>query len=475
MAQDLDVSITQFLANRDSGTYSAEDFVRQTLDAIEGDSSNAFVHVFDREETIARAQSVDAGEVSGPLAGVPIAIKDNMCVSRGPTTAASRILEGFESPYDATVVQRLEAAGAILVGKTNLDEFAMGSSNETSCFGPVENPSAPGRIPGGSSGGSAAAVAARLCIASLGSDTGGSIRQPASHCGVVGMKPTYGRVSRFGLIAFASSLDQIGPLTRTVDDSARVLEAIAGRCEHDMTSVDQPVEDWIGAVGKGVEGMRIGLPKEYFSDSGLDRGLDEAVEQTIREAVAKLEDAGAEVVEVSLPHTKYAVATYYLIATAEASSNLARFDGVRYGYRAEAASLEELYRQTRTDGFGEEVQRRIMLGTYVLSAGFYDAYYKKAQKVRTLICEDFEKAFAQVDALVTPTAPTPAFELGAEKTPLQMYLEDIYTIPCNLAGLPGISVPCGRSGGLPVGLQILGRQFDEHSVFRVAGAVESSR
>ncbi len=457
------------------GDFTSESATESILAAIEADDTNAFISTLERERVLNKARAADEGTLEGRLAGVPIAIKDNLTMRGVKTTAASRILEDFVAPYDATVVQKLEAAGAIIVGKTNLDEFAMGSSNENSYFGAVKNPVDEERVPGGSSGGSAAAVAADLCVAALGSDTGGSIRQPAAHCGIVGMKPTYGRVSRFGLIAFASSLDQIGPLTHSVEDAAHLLEVIAGPCEHDMTSMDVETEDWVSECSRGVEGMKIGLPREYFALDDLDRGLEPEVAEQVRSAIEGLEEQGAEFVEVSLPHTEYAVATYYLIATAEASSNLARFDGIRYGHRAEAGNLAELYEKTRAEGFGPEVKRRIMLGTYVLSAGFYDAYYRKAQKVRTLIKRDFEEAFETVDALVTPTAPTTAFKLG-EKTddPLQMYLEDIYTISCNLAGLPGISVPCGKtSQGLPVGLQVLAPVFDESSVFRVAGAVEA--
>jgi aspartyl-tRNA(Asn)/glutamyl-tRNA(Gln) amidotransferase subunit A len=452
---------------------SAEDAVLSTIDAMAADTTNAFITVFEAESLLADARKVDqdraAGKALGPLAGVPIALKDNMCMKGTRTTAGSKILENFVSPYDATVVTKLKEAGAILVGKTNLDEFAMGSSNENSAYGSVKNPISLDRVPGGSSGGSAAAVAANLCAASLGSDTGGSIRQPAALTGIVGLKPTYGRVSRFGLVAFASSLDQIGPMTHTVEDAARILEVIAGPCQHDMTSMDVSVEEWTKNVGQGVEGLKIGLPREYFATQGVDPDIVAAVQKTI----TALEAQGAEVVEVSLPHTEYAVATYYLIATAEASSNLARFDGVRYGHRAEASELSELYEKSRSEGFGPEVKRRIMLGTYVLSAGFYDAYYRKAQQVRTLIRQDFEEAFKKVDVIVGPTTPSLAFPLGSKTAdPLQMYLEDIFTISCNLAGLPGISVPCGLSqDGLPIGFQIQGPVFREDLVFRVAGAI----
>ncbi len=465
--------VSDLLSLYENDSLSAEAAVGSTIQALAADTTNAFITVFEAESLLADARKVDqdraAGKALGPLAGVPIALKDNMCMKGTRTTAGSKILDKFVSPYDATVVTKLKEAGAILVGKTNLDEFAMGSSNENSAYGSVKNPVSPDRVPGGSSGGSAAAVAANLCAASLGSDTGGSIRQPAALTGIVGLKPTYGRVSRFGLVAFASSLDQIGPMTHTVEDAARILEVIAGPCAHDMTSMDVPVEAWTKNVGQGVAGLKIGLPSEYFATKGVDPDIVAAVQKTI----AALEAKGATVVEVSLPHTEYAVATYYLIATAEASSNLARFDGVRYGHRAEASELSELYEKSRSEGFGPEVKRRIMLGTYVLSAGFYDAYYRKAQQVRTLIRQDFEEAFKKVDVIVGPTTPSLAFPLGSKTAdPLQMYLEDIFTISCNLAGLPGISVPCGLSqDGLPIGFQIQGPVFREDLVFRVAGAI----
>ncbi|MEZ4461239.1 MAG: Asp-tRNA(Asn)/Glu-tRNA(Gln) amidotransferase subunit GatA [bacterium] len=466
-------SISEYLSAYQSGTNS-ESVISSLVDRIQADQTNAFITAFDGTSLVEQARTIDArraaGERLGVLAGIPVAIKDNLCMRDTRTTAGSKILDNFVAPYDATVVRKLKEADAILVGKTNLDEFAMGSSNENSAYGAVKNPQDLGRVPGGSSGGSAAAVGANLCAVALGSDTGGSIRQPAAFSGIVGLKPTYGRVSRFGLIAFASSLDQIGPMTHTVEDAARVLDVIAGPCEHDMTSMDVPTADWISAVQQGVQGLRVGVPTEYFATAGLDPEIEAAVRSTID----ALEAAGARIVEVSLPHTEYAVGTYYLIATAEASSNLARFDGVRYGHRAEATELAELYEKSRSEGFGPEVKRRIMLGTYVLSAGFYDAYYGKAQQVRTLIRQDFENAFASVDVIVGPTTPSPAFALGAKTSdPLQMYLEDIFTISCNLAGLPGISVPCGTtSEGLPIGFQIQGPAFREDLVFRVAGAVE---
>ena len=421
-----------------------------------------------------QAQRIDdlagKGEALPPLAGVPVAIKDVMVTEGLRTTAGSRILENFVPPYDCTAVARLEAAGAIVLGKTNCDEFAMGSSNENSAYGPVRNPSDPTRVPGGSSGGSAAAVAAGTAVAALGSDTGGSIRQPAAFCGVVGLMPTYGRVSRYGLIAFASSLDHIGPLTKTVKDAAIVLRHIAGRDPLDSTSADVAVPEYEQEIGRPVKGLRLGVPKEYFGD-----GLDAEVKQAVEAAIRQLAEDGCEIVSISLPHTPYAIPTYYVIATAEASSNLARYDGVRYGYRSkQARTLSEMYRRSRDEAFGAEVKRRIMLGTYALSSGYYDAYYLKAQKVRTLLAHDFEQAFRQVDAIVTPTTPSPAFKLG-EKTddPLAMYLADIYTVVGDLVGVPGISVPCGRTkAGLPIGLQILGKHFEEGTVLRLAHAVE---
>ncbi len=471
-----ELTISELLAAYEAGEATAQDAVGEVLDAIEAAADlNAFITVGERDALLEKARAVDQarqnGDDLGPLAGVPVAIKDNICVRGGPTTAASRMLAEFDSPYDATVVEKLEAAGAIVVGKTNLDEFAMGSSNETSHFGAAKNPHDPERVPGGSSGGSAVAVAANLCQAALGSDTGGSIRQPASHCGVVGVKPTYGRVSRFGLIAFASSLDQIGPMTRSVDDAARMLEVICGFDARDATSARREVPALREAVGAGVEGLKIGIPKEYFD---AEVGMDEQVAERVRAAIDGLADKGAELVEVSLPHTEYAVATYYLIATAEASSNLARYDGTRYGFRADGEDLVDMYQKTRAQGFGDEVKRRIMLGTYVLSAGYYDQYYGKAQQVRTLIKADFDEVFEQVDALVAPVAPTPAFHLGEKRdNPLQMYLEDIFTISANLAGLPGMSVPCGATdAGLPVGLQVLAPAFDEETMLRVGAQVE---
>jgi aspartyl-tRNA(Asn)/glutamyl-tRNA(Gln) amidotransferase subunit A len=412
----------------------------------------------------------DRGDELPALAGVPIAVKDVFTTKDVRTTAGSKILENFIAPYDATVVSRLEDAGAIILGKTNCDEFAMGSSNENSGFHPVRNPRDHTRVPGGSSGGSAAVVAAGTAVASIGSDTGGSIRQPAALCGVVGLKPTYGRLSRYGLIAFASSLDHPGPFAKTVKDAAILLEVMAGRDPMDSTTADIRVPDYCEHVGRPVEGMKIGVPMEYFED-GLDPDVRAAVELGLHELAC----AGAEIVPLSLPHTSYAIPTYYVIATAEASSNLARYDGVRYGLRSsEAKTLSEMYRRTRDAGFGAEVKRRIMLGTYVLSAGYYDAYYLKAQRVRSLLARDFDEAFAKVDVLITPTTPTPAFKLG-EKTddPLAMYLADIFTVTADLVGIPGISIPCGKSkDGLPIGMQILGKHFDEATMLRVAHVAE---
>jgi aspartyl-tRNA(Asn)/glutamyl-tRNA(Gln) amidotransferase subunit A len=409
---------------------------------------------------------------AGPLTGIPLAIKDLLCTQGIRTTCGSHILENFIPTYNATVIEKLKTAGAVFLGKANMDEFAMGSSTENSFFGPTHNPWDLARIPGGSSGGSAAAVAADECIASLGSDTGGSIRQPAACCGVVGLKPTYGLVSRFGLVAFASSLDQIGPFGKDVRDIALLMNGISGHEPRDSTSVDIPVPDYTRALINDVRSMVLGVPREYFIE-----GIDPEVESAVREAIRTLEKLGAKVVEVSLPHSEYALAVYYIIAPAEASSNLARYDGVKYGFRAKGNyDLLEMYKESRSQGFGAEVKRRIMLGTYALSAGYYEAYYRKASQVRTLIQEDFRKAFSQCDVLLMPTAPTPAFKLGEKvDDPLQMYLSDIFTIPCNLAGLPGLSLPCGFSTqGLPIGLQILGNHFQEERIFRVAYTYEQN-
>jgi aspartyl-tRNA(Asn)/glutamyl-tRNA(Gln) amidotransferase subunit A len=427
-----------------------------------------------KERAFAKAEKIDRiadrGDDLPPLAGVPLGIKDVMMTRGVRTTAGSKVLKDFIAPYDCTAVQRLEDAGAIVLGKLNCDEFAMGSSNENSGFHPVHNPRDLSRVPGGSSGGSAVAVAAGTAVATLGSDTGGSIRQPAAFCGVVGLMPSYGRVSRYGLIAFASSLDHIGPLTKSVKDAAIMLQTIAGRDPMDSTSADIPVPNYVEEIGRDVKGMKIGIADEY-----LGEGLDPDIRAAVEKCIEQLKTAGCEVVRVSLPHTKYAIPTYYLVATAEASSNLARFDGVRYTHRsAEAKTLGEMYRRSRDEGFGMEVKRRIMLGTYALSAGYYDAYYLKAQKVRTLLAQDFEQAFLKCDAIVTPTTPTPAFKLGEKSDdPLEMYLNDIYTVTADLVGIPGISVPCGVTReNLPIGLQILGKHFDEGKILRLAHVVE---
>ncbi len=429
------------------------------------------------DRALARAAEIDRNRArwrEAPLVGVPVALKDNLCTRDVATTASSRILAGFLPPYNATVVDRLEAAGAVIVGKTNCDEFAMGSSTENSAFGPSHNPWALDRTPGGSSGGSAAAVAAGLTPLAFGSDTGGSIRQPASFCGVVGLKPTYGRVSRYGLLAFASSLDQIGPLTRSVYDAALALGVVAGADPADATSAPEPVADYAGSLSGQIAGARLGVPWRL-----LEQGVDGEVTAAFRSALGVLEARGAALVDIDLPHAPFAIPTYYLVATAEASSNLARYDGVRYGYRAPAAdgtgdTLQAMYRRTRAGGFGPEVKRRIMLGTYVLSAGYYDAYYLKAQQVRTMILHDYEQAFARVDAVALPTAPTAAFRIGDRvDDPLQMYLGDIFTVSANLCGLPGVSVPCGFTAGrLPIGLQLVGRRFDEAGLLRLADAYE---
>lgn len=468
-----DLTIDDIAAGLRAKEFSAAEIAREAHKACNEDNGRfgAFLH-FCPERAQTAAQAVDrklsAGEDPGQLAGVPVAVKDVILVEGVRNTCASRILEDFVAPYSAHAIEKLEAAGALIIGKTSCDEFAMGSSNENSAFGPVKNPAAPDRVPGGSSGGSAAAVAARSTPVSLGSDTGGSIRQPASFCGVVGVMPTYGRVSRFGLSAFASSLDHIGPFAHTVKDSARVLQVIAGRDRRDSTSADVAVGDYVGALDGEVKGLKIGVPKEYFAD-----GLDAEVGARVHEGIDRLKQLGCEIVDVSLPHTEYAVATYYLICTAEASANLARYDGVRYTRRSEsAATLGEMYRNSRHEGFGKEVTRRIILGTYVLSAGYYDAYYRKAQKARTLITRDFHEAFDEVDAIVTPVAPTPAFKLGEKAAdPLEMYLGDVYTLTASLAGICGASVPCGTTAeGLPIGMQLLCNRFSEATLFRLAAA-----
>ena len=442
------------------------------IKAVDG-RLNAFIS-YDAEGALAQADDADQARSAGedhPLLGVPVAIKDVLAVKNQPLNCASKILGDFNSPYDATVIKKLREAGAVVFGRLNMDEFAMGSSTENSAFGPSRNPWNTDCIPGGSSGGSAVAVSADECIASLGSDTGGSIRQPAALCGCVGLKPTYGRVSRYGLVAFASSLDQVGSFTKDVRDAATILQVIAGADDRDSTNVPEPIPDYSAALTGEVKGLRIGLPREYQVD-----GLDPEVKAATATAVAKLEELGAEVKEISLPHTEYAIGTYYIIATAEASANLARFEGVRYGARVDGQNPEEMNCKTRGTGFGEEVKRRIILGTYVLSSGYYDAYYLRAQKARTLIRQDFLGAFENVDLIATPTTPTPAFKIGEKiKNPLEMYLSDIFTISCNLAGLCGISVPCGFSrSGLPIGLQLLGKPFGEPSLLRAAHAYEEA-
>jgi aspartyl-tRNA(Asn)/glutamyl-tRNA(Gln) amidotransferase subunit A len=473
------LTITELRARLASREISAREIVQSCLDQIA--RVDGKIHAFiscDGQDALAQADALDkqiasdGGCAQKPLLGIPIAIKDVLAVRNQPLNCASKILGKFISPYDATVIEKLKSAGAIVFGRCNMDEFAMGSSTENSAFGVTRNPWDPARIPGGSSGGSAAAVAAGECIAALGSDTGGSIRQPAALCGVVGLKPTYGRVSRYGLVAFASSLDQIGPLTKNVSDAATILGVMSGHDLRDSTSVPQPVPDYAGALDGKIRGLRLGLPKEY-----LIGGLDAEVKAAVDAAVKTLSGLGAEIVGISLPHTDYAVATYYIIATAEASANLARFDGVRYGARAEGSDVLELYGRTRGAGFGPEVKRRVILGTYVLSSGYYDAYYLRAQRVRTLIRNDFLKAFETVDAIVAPTTPTAAFKIGEKSDdPLQMYLSDIFTISCNLAGICGVSLPCGftKSPPLPIGLQLLGRPFGEETLLRIAHAFEQN-
>jgi aspartyl-tRNA(Asn)/glutamyl-tRNA(Gln) amidotransferase subunit A len=464
----------RLLKNKEMTSRELTQAVLDRIAAVEG-RIDAFLTVT-ADQALDQADAADRSIAAGrcrPLAGIPLAIKDVICTRGVRTTCGSRILGNFIPPYDATVIARLRNEGAVLVGKLNMDEFAMGSSTENSGFKVTRNPWDTARIPGGSSGGSAAAAAAGMCLGALGSDTGGSIRQPAAHCGVVGIKPTYGRVSRYGLVAYASSLDQVGPLTRRVADAAILTHAIAGYDEADSTSVPLAVPDYTAALGSGIKGLRIGIPREY----GASEGLDPEVRAAVDEAVRTLESLGAECVRISLPHTEYAVAVYYVIAPCEASSNLARYDGVKYGFRAEgAADLMQMYRNSRSQGFGAEVQRRIIIGTYCLSAGYYDAYYGKASQVRTLIVEDFKKAFEVCDVIACPTAPTPAFKIG-EKTddPLTMYLSDIFTISANLAGIPALSVPCGFSAtGLPIGLQLMGRHFDEEMLFRVAHQFEQA-
>ncbi|MFM1769725.1 MAG: Glutamyl-tRNA(Gln) amidotransferase subunit [Verrucomicrobiota bacterium] len=475
--------LTTALARRECSAREALQACLDRIGAVDGDI-RAFLSL-DAADALAQADAADAALARGvthaerPLLGVPVALKDVLAVRGQPLGCASKILQNYVSPYDATVVERLRAAGAIVFGRLNMDEFAMGSSTENSAYPPTRNPWDTTRSPGGSSGGSAAALVAGEAAATLGTDTGGSIRQPAAFCGCVGLKPTYGRVSRYGLAAYASSLDQIGPFTRDVQDAALVLQAIAGHDPRDSTSVAEPVPDYAAALTGDIRGLRLGLPKEYFIP-----GMDPEVSAAVQAAVRQLERLGAELVEISLPHTAHAIATYYIVATAEASANLARYDGIRYGLRVPGADPAELYSRTRGAGFGPEVKRRIILGTYVLSSGYYDAYYLRAQKVRTLIRRDFEQAFQRVDALVTPTCPTAAFRIG-EKTddPLKMYLNDIFTISCNLAGNCGLSLPCGfvanptpgaKNARLPVGLQLLGRPFGEAGLLRLAHAYEQS-
>ena len=457
-----------------SGAVSADALLEASLARIRtlDGRLHAFLRLTENEARAAAKASVQRRanrKALGPLDGVPIGLKDIFCMEGVETTCGSKILRGYAPPYDATVVRRLKQAGAVIVGKLNMDEFAMGSSTENSAFGPTMNPWDVSRTPGGSSGGSAAAVAARMVPGAFGTDTGGSIRQPAALVGCVGMKPTYGRVSRFGVIAFASSLDQVGPFAQDVRGVAHLLAAVAGHDPNDQTSSLRPVPDYAAALDKGVRGLRIGVPREYFGE-----GLAPEVEKAVRAGVDKLREAGCEIREISLPNSPHAIATYYIVATAEASSNLARYDGVRYGHRAKANQLLEMYEKTRAEGFGAEVKRRIMLGTYALSAGYYDAYYLRAQKVRALIRRDFDQAFAAVDAVVSPTSPTTAFKLGEKMDdPLAMYLNDVYTVPVNLAGLPGVSVPCGfDSKRLPIGLQLIGKPFDEETLLRIAHAAE---
>lgn len=461
-----------------SGEMTATDVTQTCLDRIDEveDRVHAFVDVW-KDQALARAGVIDRmlekGDDAGVLAGVPIGLKDNLCTTLGKTTCASKILQGFNSPYDATVVERMAAQGAVILGKMNMDEFAMGSSTENSSVHSTKNPWNLDCVPGGSSGGPAAGVAAGEAVLALGSDTGGSIRQPAAFCGCIGMKPTYGRVSRYGLVAFASSLDQIGPLAKDVEDLALVLGVISGKDPRDATSADIPVPDYRAALRNDVSDITLGLPKEFYTEA-----LAPEMREHVEKAVAVLEGQGAKVVEVSLPHTGYSVAVYYIICTAEASANLARFDGVRYGFRhPEAQSVDELYAMTKSEGFGIEVQRRIMLGTYALSSGYYDAYYVKAQKVRSLIRRDFDDAFQSCDVIVTPATPTPAFKIGEMMDdPLQMYLNDIYTTSANLAGIPGLVIPCGLTdSGLPAGMQLLGKPFGEETLIRVAYSYEQSR
>lgn len=454
-----------------SKKFSAVELIEATLLQIKKQDKDIRAYLtLDDERALSQAKRIDNkignNEEIGPLSGLPVAVKDIILTQGIRTTAGSKILENYIAPYDATVIKRLKKAGAVIIGKTNLDEFGMGASNENSAYFPTRNPHDLERVPGGSSGGSAAAVATDGCIYALGSDTGGSVRQPASFCGVVGLKPTYGRVSRYGLVAFASSLDQIGPIAKTVEDAEIIFEVISGRDELDSTTLDHS----FSPLKIDINGLKIGIPKEYFV-----KGIDPEVEKIVKDAINQYEKKGAQVFELSLPHTEYALACYYIIMPAEASANLARYDGIKYGLSEQTNSLLDGYLKTRQNGFGNEVKRRIMLGTYILSAGYYDAYYLKAQKVRTLIKQDFDKAFEKVDVLMTPTSPTPAFKLGEKTTdPVSMYLSDIYTVSVNLAGLPAISIPCGKVGRLPVGLQIIGRQLDDEKILQIAQKYEGN-
>lgn len=463
---------SELIRKREVSPVELAELFLERIGSLDGEL-NSYISVWEKEALSAAREAekrISGGDYLGPLHGVPVALKDIFVTKDTKTTCGSKMLRDFVAPYDSTVAARLRAGGAVILGKNNMDEFAMGSSNETSWFGPVRNPWNAEKVPGGSSGGSAAATAANLCVAAVGTDTGGSIRQPAALCGVVGMKPTYGRVSRFGMIAFASSLDQAGPIAKTVEDAAVILSSIAGHDPLDSTSVNAPAADYAEKLGEDVKGLRVGIPKEYFVS-----GMDPEVSESVRGAVSELENLGAEIVEISLPHTRYAVSTYYIIAPSEASSNLARYDGVRYTYRCgNPESLRDLFFRSRSEGFGDEVKRRIMLGTYALSTGYYDAYYVKAQRARTLIIRDFDRAWEKVDVIASATSPETAFAMG-EKTddPVKMYLSDILTIPCNIAGLPGISVPCGLSSeNLPIGLQITGKPFDEQTVLNAAHAYE---
>ncbi len=475
MSEITDLSLNELRAALDNREVNPVEVAKAYIHRIQESDERvkAFITV---TEDIALEQAAKAERMieegnSGPLTGIPIGIKDVICTKGVPTTCSSRMLEGFKPPYDATVMEKLNGQGAVMVGKLNMDEFAMGSSTENSAFFPTHNPWDLDRVPGGSSGGSAAAVAARECVVSLGSDTGGSIRQPAAFCGVVGLKPTYGRVSRYGLVAFASSLDQIGPFARNIKDCALTFQAISGHDHRDSTSAPMPEEDFVSACTPKIEGLTVGVPAEYFVE-----GMSNEVEETVRQAINRFRDAGATIKEISLPHSRHALAAYYIIATAEASSNLSRYDGVKYGFRAEEYSnLMEMYRATRSQGFGPEVKRRIMLGTYCLSAGYYDAFYKKASSVRALIIQDFKNAFDECDIIAAPVTPTTAFRIGEKaQDPIQMYLSDIFTIPVNLAGVPGISMPCGfDSKGLPIGIQLIAKHFQEKILFQAAHTLET--